>query len=419
MRWRRPCRSTCQVDVRLDLGCRHPYAAFVDSRCIFVRMTPLSPLDALGPAFRRTREVMATPFRPGFFLKIALIAALTQPSFYSASISYPVQGAQFAALKGAGHRYSSDFGGAHLAAPPGLAAIGMIAFAVGALVLLAIWIVFAYLSCRLRFTLFDLVVSKRGLVGRAWSAYGRQSWRYFGLVILVSLAFMVVAVVLIGPTLVNAIRVVRPLAAAGPNGNPFPLLGAMLPMLAAIFVVGALWAVVDSLMQDFLLPPMAIEDAPLESAFSRFFTLLRSNFGPVAIYVLLRFAMGLALTWILMLAFGLILLAAGLAIFGIGTLLYHALWASLAGQVFCVALALLVGVIFLAAYFAGIVSIYGFSAVFKQSYAAYFFGGRYRELGERLEPPPAVIAELPSAPPAEPPSAPTGFPPLSDTPAVW
>src|SRR5271170_1747188 len=65
-----------------------------------VRMTPFSPLDALGPAFRRTREVLAAPFRLGFFLKIALIAALTQPTFYSATISYPIRGGQIGYVMG-------------------------------------------------------------------------------------------------------------------------------------------------------------------------------------------------------------------------------------------------------------------------------------------------------------------------------
>jgi len=91
-------------------------------------MTPLSPLDALGPAFRRTREVLAEPFRLGFFLKIALIAALTQPSFYSASISYPIDGAQFAFFPHTGHRFG--FGAPayenHFMGVPRLAAFGVV-----------------------------------------------------------------------------------------------------------------------------------------------------------------------------------------------------------------------------------------------------------------------------------------------------
>lgn len=379
-------------------------------------MTPLSPLDALGPAFRRTREVLATPFRLGFFLKIALIAALTQPSFYSATISYPLDGAQFAFLPHGGHRSGSY--GSHLLGSP-LAAFSLIALVVVGVIVLALWILFSYLYCRLRFTLFDLVVYKRGLIGKAWSAYGRQSWRYFGLVILVSLGFLVVAAIIVGPALLNFIHAVRPLAASGPNANPFAMLGAMLPFLAAIFFVVALWAVADSLMQDFLLPPMAIEDAPLESAFARFFSLLKQSFGAVIIYVLLRFAVGIGLTWILMLVLLAVLMVCGLAIFGLGTLLYHALWASLVGQVICVALAIMVGLVVIAIYLMAIISIYGISAVFKQSYAVYFFGGRYRALGDRLEPPPPALVEGSDAPEPSPPASTPSLPPLEDAPPVW
>ncbi len=368
---------------------------------------------------------MASPFRLGFFLKIALIAALTQPSFYSASFSYPVQGAQFAALRGMGHRAAIGvprYGG-QFQSVTGLAAVGFLVLVVLLIVGVAIWVVAAYLYCRLRFTLFDLVVYKGGRVGQAWSRYGRQAWRYFGLLILVSLAFLVVATLAIGPTLLNFIRVIRPLASAGPNVNPFPVFGAMLPFIGAIFIVAALWAVVDALMQDFLVPPMAVEDAPLESALGRFFRLLRAEPGAVAAYVLLRFAVAIALTWALMLVLFAGLVAGGLLLFGVGTLLYHALWTSLVGQVICVALAILVGLIVVAVYLLAVISIYGVAAVFKQSYAVYFFGGRYPELGERVEPPPPSMVEA-AEPPVVPPLPPAGvvpteFPPLGEAPPVW
>jgi hypothetical protein len=372
-------------------------------------MTTLSPLDALGPAFRRTREVLAQPFRLGFFLKIALIAALTQPAFYSTSVSYPIQGAQFTAMKTLG-RHSTRLlasGGSSLVDGTGLAVFGVVALVLAGLIGVLIWTGLAYVYCRLRFTLFDLVVTKRGRVRQAWSGYGRQGWRYFGLVLLVGLAFMVVALIVIGPTLLNFFRVVGPLVKAGQNNvNPFSLLGSMLPLLLAIFAVAVLWAVVDALMQDFLLPPMAIEDAPLEFAFGRFFRLVKSEPGPVALYVLLRFAVGIGLTWALMLIVFLALVLAGLAIFGVGTLLYHLLWTSLVGQVVCVALAIVAGLIAVAVYLIAIISVYGTAAVFKQAYAAYFFGGRYAALGDRLEPPvvmpvgePLPAAPLPPPPP--------------------
>jgi hypothetical protein len=384
------------------------------------RMTPLtpplSPLDALGPAFRRTREVLGQPFRLGFFLKIALIAALTQPSFYSASISYPFDGVQFAFMPHAGR--PGHFTGQFVDGA-GLAAFGVAAILVGVLIAIGLWVLISYLYCRVRFTLFDLVVYKRGFVGQAWSTYRRQSWRYFGLVILVSLGFFVVAAVILGPAFLNVVKAIKPLGNAGSNVDPFRILGIMLPLLGAAFLVAMLWAIVDTLMQDFLLPPMAIEDAPLERAFGRFFDMLKSSFGSVVIYLLLRFAVGIGITWAMMLVAGAVFFVGGVALFGIGTLLYHALWASMLGQVICVALAILAGLVVLALYFAVIVAIFGIAGVFKQSYAAYFFGGRYPELGERLEPPP-VAQQLPQIP--EPPSSPgipPGLPPLSDAPSVW
>jgi len=387
-------------------------------------MTTLSPLDALGPAFRRTREVMAQPFRFWFFLKIALIAALTQPAFYSTSISYPINGAQFAAVRGLGHRTAHglpSYGNSFAVGPDfsGFAALGLVALLVAVVVGIVVWIGIAYLYCRLRFTLFDLVVYKRGRVRQAWSGYGPQAWRYFGLVLLVGLAFVVASLIIVGPALLNFIRTMGPLAKSGPNLNPFALLGSMLPLLLSIFLVAALWAVVDALMQDFLLPPMAIEDAPLEFAFGRFFRLLKADFGSVVIYVLLRFAVGIGLSWILMLVVFMALLVVGLAIFGVGVLLYHLLWASLVGQVVCVALAIVVGLVAIAIYLMAIVSVYGVSAVFKQSYSVYFFGGRYAELGDRLEPPAApVVMASPDVPPAPPVDA-SVLPPFGESPPVW
>jgi hypothetical protein len=386
-------------------------------------MTTLSPLDALGPAFRRTREVMAQPFRLGLFLKIALIAALTQPAFYSTSISYPIQGAQFAALRGLGHRSATGLPtmgiGQQFAGGQGFAVFGIVALLVAAVVGVLIWIGIAYLYCRLRFTLFDLVVYKRGRVRQAWAGYGQQAWRYFGLVLLIGLAFMVVSLIIIGPAMWNFVRAMGPLAKAGPNLDPFALLGSMLPLLLSIFLIAALWAVVDALMQDFLLPPMAIEDAPLEFAFGRFFRLLKTDFGSLVIYVLLRFAVGIGLTWILLLLVFLALLLLGLAVFGVGVLLYHLLWTSLAGQVVCVALAIVAGLVALVIYLLAIVSVYGISAVFKQSYAVYFFGGRYPELGDRLDPPAPLVEASTEVSPAPPLASPSELPPLGEAPPVW
>src|SRR6187402_39264 len=112
-------------------------------------MTPISPLDALGPAFARTREVLGQPFRFLFFLKIALIAALTQPSFMSSLISYPMQAVNYGMM---GHsRGQQNFMPPTAAASlsPAVFGVGILLVAILAIFLL-IWVALAYLSCRLR-----------------------------------------------------------------------------------------------------------------------------------------------------------------------------------------------------------------------------------------------------------------------------
>ncbi len=225
-------------------------------------MTKLSAVDAIGPAFRRAREVMAAPCRLGFFFKIALVAALTQPGFYSVIVSYPLQGVQLAAGAAAQHRgrmHFADTGASGLAfAMPGSLA-GFAVLAILLLVGLLVWVLATYLFCRLRFTLFDLVVYRRGRVREAWAKYGRQTWRYFGVVLLASLAFLVLLAATAGPFFVRMLKGAMHTAAQGPNPKPWSILGPMLPFLGISLLVGLMWMVVDAILQDFVLPPLLLK----------------------------------------------------------------------------------------------------------------------------------------------------------------
>src|SRR5579884_44885 len=376
-------------------------------------MKILSPTDSIGPAFRRTREVMLKPFRLGFFLKIALVAALTQPSFYSVVISYPMQGAQAAAgAAAAQHQHRMDFSTLW---QPGFGTVaGLVILAIGLLVGLVVWVGITYLFCRLRFTLFDLIVYKQGKVRQAWSKYGQQSWRYFGVMLLASLAFLIVAAVAIGPLFLRMIRTMKELALQGAASNPFPVFAAMFPILGIVLLLGLLWMIVDTVLQDFVLPPMAIEDAPIEAAFGRFFSLLRDEPGTFLGYLLLRFVLSIGLSWALLVVVGIFLLIAGLGVLLGGVLLLHLMWhGGIALQVVFIILAAIMALILLALYFAAMIAIYGTVAVLKESYAAYFFGSRYQELGNRLEPPEEEAVAVRAEPPLPP------LPPLQEPPPVW
>jgi len=384
-------------------------------------MTKLSPADALGPAFRRVREVMAAPFRLGFFLKIALVAALTQPGFYSVIITYPLQGVQAGAGAAIRHRTPMSFAdtganGLGFIVPGAVAGFVVVAIILG--IGLVVWILSTYLFCRLRFTLFDLIVYRRGRVREAWGKYGRKTWRYFGVVLLASLVCLILLAVTAGPFFIRMIKEAARLGAHGPNpnANPWPVLAPMLPFLGVSLLIGLLWMVIDAVLQDFVVPQIAIDDAPIEGAFSRFLSLLREDFGSVVVYLLLRFVVAFGITWALMIGVFMILAVGGMSGLAVGFVLYRTMWAGGIGlRVVFVAIVAAMALVLLAVYILAMIAVYGMVAAFKESYAAYFFGSRYPGLGDLMEPPPpgedlvAVRVEPPLPP----------LPPLSEPPPVW
>ena len=386
-------------------------------------MKMLSAADALGPAFRRARLVMAAPFRLGFFLKIALVAALTQPSFYSVIISYPMQGAQIAG--GAAMRHPGRLNFGPVDPTPTGAGIGVLGggvsgvavfaiFAIMLLIGLIIWVVATYLFCRLRFTLFDLVVYRHGRVREAWRKYGRQTWRYFGVMLLTSFIFLILAAISTGPFVLHLLKTLKTAGAQAANSNPWPIFAQMLPFLGICLLLALVWVVIDAILQDFVLPPMAMEDAPIEGALGRFFNLFRAEPGQLLVYLLLRFVVSIGISCVLMLVVFIALMVAAVAGLALGFGLYQALWHGGIGlQIAFIVIVGLIALALLALYLLAMVTVYGIAAVFKQSYAAYFFGSRYGELGNRLEPPDENFVAVQAEPPLP------ELPPLTEPPPVW
>lgn len=381
-------------------------------------MKPLSPVDAISPAFSRTRTLLTPPgasgFRFWFFVRTALVAALTHPSFYGFGIGLFMNIFSTAAMST--HRFP---GGSHFAfAPSGMTATIVAIAVIGGLIGLALWVLLGWLWCRLRFTLFDLVVYRHGRIGLAWSRYGAQAWRFLGLVALVSLGMLLLIAVTVGPLFLHLFLTLGHLSAQQINGNPFVIFEQILPMYGAILLVALAAGLLDALMQDFLLPPMAIEDAPLESSFSRLFQLVRAAFWPLVFYLVLRLVIELGFTWVGGMVLFLVFLVLGLGGGGIGFILYRSLWhAGVGGAAVFILYCVVAALILIALYFLAVIALYGTVAVVKQCYAAYFYGSCYPALGDRLEPPaPAPPAEV-LAPPPDP--LPPSLPPVSDPPPVW
>jgi hypothetical protein len=254
-------------------------------------------------------------------------------------------------------------------------------------------------------------------VHEAWSKYGKQTWRYFGVVLLASFVFLIVIAVTTGPFFIRMLGAFKNIGAQGAsaNPNPWPLFAQMLPLMGILFLLGLAWIVVDAVLQDFILPPMAIENAPIEGAFGRFRSLLRDEPGSMLVYLLLRFVIALGISWVLMFAVLIALLIVGAGGLAVGVGLYHVMWqGSMGMRVVFVAIAVAMALVLLAIYLFALTVVYGITAAFKQSYAAYFFGSRYPQLGDQIEPlPRPILGDIRIDPPLPP------IAPLQDPPRVW
>lgn len=376
-------------------------------------MNPVSAIDAIGPAFRRTRSILFEPFRLGPFFKLALVAALAEGC---AGARFPTNASNF--NFGGHHKPNLSLLASHALdphLPAGITAVVvLVALLIGLLIVIPLMLLITYLLCRLRLTVLDLVIYRRGRVGEAWSKYGRASWRYFGLSLLIGFVFLTMLALSIAPFVPLLMRVFGSVAQQGAAANPWPALVALLPVFGIVLLLSLVAVLVKTVVRDFLLPPMALEDASIGTAFDRFVEAARGDVAGFAIYVLLRFVLlaGLAIASMIVVLVPFALL--GLMGFGVGALLYHLLWAGgLGGRAIVIAYGAVAGLIFTALYILAMIAVFGTLGIFKRSYAIIFFGSRYSALGNLLEPPPAPVVPV-DAP--EPP--PTMFP-GAEAPPAW
>lgn len=359
-------------------------------------MKPLSPVDAVSPAFSRTRTLLYppgpapglnAPFRLGFFLKIVIVAALTQGNVYALVLGMAAE--IIGVLVGVG---AGILGVAvHMHAPfengtGSFTSIFVVVAAVALFCVLAIGVVLGWLWCRLRFTLFDLVLYRHGLVSRAWLPYRSATWRLFGLMILIGLSLMLLGAITAGPLFLHLFLAIRHLTPQEINNDSTVLLSHIFSLYGVLLLIGLLTFVAEAVTQDFILPPMALEDAPLASACGRFLGFLRERFWYFALYLLLRFALELGLGWVGIMALFIVLAIVGVAGGGAGFFLYHFFWhAGPAGMTLFIVYCVVAGLLFIALYLLLLFALYGVIALVKQSYAILFYGGYYPALGEQLE----------------------------------
>jgi len=350
-------------------------------------MRILKATESISPAIARTKLILFTPFRMGRSWKLGATAYLATAG--AVFVPFPLFALAFL------HQVPSAYR----------------ALVVGAVLLLtAIFLLIFYWCSRLQFAFFDIVLNRGEFVAPAWRKYGAQSWKWTGFKVLFGLA---VTLVVGAPFSASILHMVRMMSALSPGHEPpDELIGAFIGFYFVSFFVFSALMLISSLMTDFVLPSLALENTTLGEAFRRFFQLARREPGELCIYVLLKAGLAIAgymgqsvIAYIVILVLEIVV---GIVLV-IGYLVLHALGA---GDTLMIVLAcVIVAPIFLFVMFYITFLLVGILLTFLEAYKLYFLGGRYPMLGDLLDrstPPPAP---LPPPPPgyayAAPPNPPS------------
>ena len=359
-------------------------------------MQILSATEAISPAIARTRLVLFKPFLLGRSWKLSAAAYVsTAGSFF---FPFPLL---FIFMLPAAFRDGPKW--------------MPLAIASGTALFLALTTFLFVLCSRLQFPVMDTVMNRSVFIAPLWRHYGPQARRWGHAKMLIGTIATVVMAIPFGVlfwTFMPGIG--RHPVALGHQQFPVHFAAFFLSILL-IYAGLALVVLFMSLLNDFMLPMLALEDAAVLAVWEQVMRLVRAEPGQVALYALLKVVLGFIaqivgiiaieiVFFILMMVFGLL-----------GTLLSTVLHAAGLPNVILSVLGVIVfGALYIGFFYATMFS-YGIPIVFLEAYKLYFLGGRYPPLGDLLDastpppqtyiPPPNYLAyTVPSQPAAPPPT---------------
>lgn len=257
------------------------------------------------------------------------------------------------------------------------------------LVLLAVvlGIVFLYISCRMRFVLFDSVLTGKCRIREFWRRRGDVAFRYFVWQILFVLCIVIGMIFLIGIAIGFAFGMGW---FSSPRDHVLPLVlgGVLLGLvfLALIVTIG----VVQVLVKDFVVPQMAFEHVSVGEGWRRLLSMMKAEKGGYAGYIGMKIVLSFAAAVILFVVTLIVLLVLLIPVGGVGVItVLGGQAAGLTWNPLTIAIAIVVGGIILIAFLliAALISVP--AIVFFPAYSIHFFAERYPALHAVLNPAPS------------------------------
>ena len=348
-------------------------------------MRILSATECISPAIERTKLVLFSPFRKGRTWKLSATSYVCLMG--TMFLPFPLVYLAFVPF-------------AYQVAGTGVA----VAVAIGVLLGTALFVWLFYLCSRLQFAWFDMLANRGEFVAPAWRKYGPQSLPWTNLKLALGAAITLVTAVPIVAFVRRLIPLFRSIPLTPQPGQPPSpeLIHAIFAVYASYFLLMLFFGfiyVIFSLLANFIVPSLALENTGLREAFRRMVELIRREPGEFTIFVLLKIGLGFAgymgatIVWEIVFLLATLIVGAVVLLFGF---LLH-----LAGVPIIVLIVL--GVIVGIAWYLGslvytLLLAIGPVFTFLNAYALYFLGGRYPMLGDLLDrstPPPRLPAVYP------------------------
>ena len=340
-------------------------------------MQPVSAVDSVSLAVERTREFLFRPFKWSTYLKLGLVAIITEglgSNFHSSSPHVDHGGGN------GGWHGQPGF-------PPFHVTPQWIAIAVAAgLLAMILSIVIFYLITRLRFAFFHSLTRNIKQIAPGWWLYRDQASRFFWLNIVVGICFMVVLVLVAIPFAAGFWRLFQ----AHQQGGPFDIglfLALILPLIPIILLLVIAGVLSELILRDWMLPHIALENATAGEAWRQVRARFRAEKRQFIVYAVLRVILPTIASIAVFLALAIpgLLLAGTIAAMEWGI---HSTFTGSTGASWFVGIALEVFFGLVAFGFALLASICigGPLSTGVREYALIFYGGRYKALGDILYP---------------------------------
>jgi hypothetical protein len=342
-------------------------------------MQVFSAPDAITPAYHRTKDFLFKPFKWSTYLKLCLVALITDGS--SGSFN---SGSNWHGGHSSSHVPSMPFS-FHIT--PGM--IWAVIFM--GLLILFIGLVISYLITRLRFAFFHCLVHNIREIRPGWGHYRSAATRFFWMTVVIGLCFLLI-VVLVALPFVGGFWKLLGSTAAGSHPDIGQLLALILPLIPIILLLVLAGFLLDIILRDFMLPHFALDDASAGQAWAATWTKIKREKGAFAVYALFRLilpiAAGIAI-FVVMILPGIIF---GLIVVGVEVGIHSAVTGGPAAvEVVGIFFQVMIGIIAAAVAIVAFLALCGPVSTGMREYALLFYGGRYPRLGDILYPPQAII----------------------------